>query len=386
MLFGADVVLTAGTRDWKNHRLSWRGPIGARKRARDSPRAKKSGGAGSCPEPIRCQPRHHDCTSNMSRWAGRLAALATFFSPVEMPELPDVEVYCAALRRCVQGHMLRRAEVVSPFLLRSFDPPLMSVEGRRVVGVRRLGKRIALGLEEDLHLVLHLMIAGRFRWQAAGARAGRLPRKIALATFAFDSGTLALTEPAKKKRAALHVVAGEAGLAAMRPRGLEPLEADAAAFAAAVTRERHTLKRTLTDPRLISGIGNAFSDEILHAARLSPLALTTRLTPEEMARLYEATRGVLMGWTRRLLADFAERFPGPGDITAFRPDFAAHGKFGRPCPACGVKIQRIRYAENETNYCPRCQTGDRVLADRSLSRLLKEDWPRTVEELEGGGR
>lgn len=304
-----------------------------------------------------------------------------------MPELPDIEAYRAALGRCLVGHALRRVVVVSPFVLRTFDPPVESLEGRRVTGIRRLGKRVVLSLEGDLHLVIHLMIAGRFRWlPAVGGRAARAPAKITQASFVFDSGTLALTEPAKNKRASVHVVAGEAGLIAHRPAGVEPMEVGLAGFTEVMTRERHTLKRTLTDPRLFSGIGNAYSDEILHAARLSPIMMSTKLSDEEISRLYEAMRGVLGEWTRRLLADHAERFPGPGDITAFRKDFAAHGKFGKACPVCGVKIQRIRYAENETNYCPQCQTGGRVLADRSMSRLLKGDWPRTVEELEERGR
>jgi formamidopyrimidine-DNA glycosylase len=301
-----------------------------------------------------------------------------------VPELPDILAYIGALRSRVVGQPLERVRVISPFFVRSIDPPVESVPGKVVRDVRRVGKRIALGLDavppagEPLFLVLHLMIAGRLRWLAPGAKP---PGKIALALFDFPSGTLAVTEASGKKRASLHVVRGEKALAALDPGGLEVLDADRAGFAAALRRENHTLKRALSDPRLFSGIGNAYSDEILHAARLSPLALTSTLADVEVARLYAATRDTLTHWSEVLWTQFGDRFPGPGEITAFRPEFAVHGKFGRPCPVCGVPVQRIRYAENETNYCPGCQTGGRILADRSLSRLLRDDWPRTVDEL-----
>ncbi len=307
-----------------------------------------------------------------------------------MPELPDIMVYLSALRDRIVGQPLERARALSPFFVRSVEPPLAGVEGKVVAGVERLGKRVILALgsdtqraaagQDDLFLVFHLMIAGRFRWLKPGAKP---PGKIALAVFDFPPGRLVVTEAGTKKRASLHVVADRTGLASFDRGGLEVLEADGAAFAHALRRENHTLKRSLTDPRLFSGIGNAYSDEILHAARLSPLQLTSKLTDEQTARLYAAARATLTRWIERLGAEFRDRFPGPGDVTAFRPDFAVHGRFGEPCPACGTAVQRIRYAENETNYCPRCQTGGKVLADRSLSRLLKDDWPRTVEELEG---
>ena len=302
-----------------------------------------------------------------------------------MPELPDILIYVEALRARVLNQPLERVRIVSPFLLRTVEPPLAALEGRPVTDVRRLGKRIVFGFgragaDDDLFLVLHLMIAGRLRWLAPEAK---LPGKIALARFDFPAGTLALTEAGTKKRAALHAVRGEAALAAHDPGGLEVLDADAAAFAAALRRENHTLKRALTDPRLFSGIGNAYSDEILHSAGLSPIALTGKLTDAEIERLHAATQRTLQHWIDTLRRQFADRFPGPGEVTAFRPDFAVHGRYGQPCPACGGPVQRIRYAENETNYCPGCQTGGRLLADRSLSRLLKDDWPRTVEELEG---
>jgi len=309
--------------------------------------------------------------------------------------------------------VLERVRVSSPFLVRSVEPPIEEAQGKTVTEVRRLGKRIVLHLDDDLYLVFHLMIAGRLRWLKRGAR---LPGKIALAAFEFGggyvgrrrrdtgvqegipaadgcekgfshqrqpSGTLVLTEAGAKKRASLHLVRGEAALAELDPGGLEVLEADAAASRAALRRENHTLKRALTDPRLFSGIGNAYSDEILHAARLSPVMLTSKLSDEQADRLHAAARRTLTHWIDKLRQEFGERFPGPGEITAFRPDFAVHGRFGLPCPDCGCLVQRIRYAENETNYCPRCQTGGRILADRSLSRLLKYDWPRTIEELEG---
>lgn len=295
-----------------------------------------------------------------------------------MPELPDITIYVEALAPRVVGCVLERVRVVSPFLVRTVEPPLDAAEGREVVGVRRLGKRIVLELPDELYLVFHLMIAGRFRW---GDRGAKLPGKIGLATFTFTSGTLLLTEASPKKRASLHVERGAAALRQHDPGGLEPIGASLPAFREALTRENHTLKRALTDPRLFSGIGNAYSDEILHAARLSPVKLTSRLTDEEIARLHEATQRTLLDWIDRLRAQFAGRFPGPGDITAFRDGFAVHGRFGKPCPVCSAPVQRIRYADNETNYCPRCQTEGHVLADRSLSRLLKDDRPRSVEEL-----
>jgi formamidopyrimidine-DNA glycosylase len=296
-----------------------------------------------------------------------------------MPELPDIVVYLERLRPRIEGHTLERIRLVSPFLLRSVDPPLSEAAGRRVVGLRRLGKRIVIILDGELFLVLHLMIAGRLHWKSPGAK---LPGKVGLAAFDFTSGTLTLTEAGSKRRASLHLVQGAAALATHDPGGLEVLDADLAAFHAVLVRENHTLKRALTDPRLFSGIGNAYSDEILHRARLSPLALTQRLGDEQVSRLFQATRDTMTEWTRRLRQEVGEAFPEK--VTAFREGMAVHGRFRQPCPACGSAVQRIVYAENETNYCPRCQTGGRLLADRSLSRLLKDDWPRSIEELEEG--
>jgi formamidopyrimidine-DNA glycosylase len=298
------------------------------------------------------------------------------FTP-HMPELPDIAAYLVALEPRVMGRPLVRVGVASPFLLRSVDPPLAEVEGRRVVGLRRLGKRIVFDLEGDLHLVLHLMIAGRLHWKEGGVK---LAAKTSLAAFEFPEGSLVLTEAGSKKRASLHVVRGEAALAEHARGGLEVLEADRDAFRAALTRENHTLKRALTDPRLFSGIGNAYSDEILHRARLSPAKLTSRLSAEEISHLHGATRDVLGDWTGRLTEEARKRFPEK--VTAFREGMAVHGRFGKPCPACGTKIQRIVYAENESNYCPTCQTDGKLLADRALSQLLKGDWPKTLEELE----
>jgi formamidopyrimidine-DNA glycosylase len=294
-----------------------------------------------------------------------------------VPELPDVEVYIAALTPRVVGERLGRVRVKSPFLLRSVEPPLTAVMGRKVTGVRRLGKRIVFALEDELFLVLHLMIAGRLHWKPAGTR---IQGKVGLAAFDFPRGTLTLTEASTRKRAALHVVRGEAALAAHDPGGIEVLETDLAAFRAALVRERHTLKRTLTDPRIFSGIGNAYSDEILHRARLSPVRMTNQLDDAESARLWETTRTTLRDWTERLRREAGDDFPE--GVTAFRPDMAVHGRYRQPCPDCGTPVQRIQYAETETNYCPRCQTDGLVLADRSLSRLLKDDWPRRIEELE----
>ena len=296
-----------------------------------------------------------------------------------MPELPDIAVYIEALEARVLGKNLVRVRIAHPFLLRTADPPIGSVAGKTVRELRRLGKRIAIGLEDERWLVLHLMIAGRLHWTAADAA---LPGKRGLAAFDFPDGTLILTEAGAKRRVSLHLVRGAAALAAHDPGGLEVLEADLAAFGAALTAGgTHTLKRALTDPRRFSGIGNAYSDEILHRARLSPVATTQKLSDGEIARLFAAARETLDDWTERLRAEAGTDFPDK--VTAFRAGMAVHGRYGKPCPKCGTAVQRIRYASNETNYCPRCQTGGRVLADRALSRLLKKDWPRTVEEMEG---
>ncbi len=303
-----------------------------------------------------------------------------------MPELPDVTVYIEALRERTLGQPLLKARLSSPFVLRTFEPPLRAAEGRRVAGIERLGKRIVLRLASgessaapggDLFLVMHLMIAGRFRWLAADAK---IPGKLGLAAFDFPAGTLILTEAATKKRASIHLLAGEEALRAMDRGGIEPLEASLPAFRAALVSENHTLKRALTDPTLFSGIGNAYSDEILHRARLSPAQLTRKLDDVEIARLHEATQRVITEWTQRLREESAGKFPEK--VTAFRPQMAVHGKYRKPCPVCGTAVQRIAYADNETNYCPRCQTEGRLLSDRSLARLLKSDWPRSIEELE----
>jgi formamidopyrimidine-DNA glycosylase len=296
-----------------------------------------------------------------------------------VPELPDIEAYVEALSERAVGEPLLGVRLASPFLLRTADPPLREVDGRKVLAVRRLGKRIVLELERELFLVIHLMIAGRLHWiERDGKKPGRTG--TTLAAFELPKGTLTLTEAGSKRRAALHLVRGAAGLAALARGGIEPLEADLATFAGALRRENHTLKRALTDPDLFSGIGNAYSDEILHRARLSPVKLTQRLGDEEVARLYEATREVLGQWLAKLRAERAGGFPEK--VTAFRGDFAVHGRYRQPCPACGAPIQRIAHADNETNYCPRCQTAGQILSDRSLARLLKQDWPRTLEELE----
>src|SRR5919106_6170963 len=294
-----------------------------------------------------------------------------------MPELPDVTLYIEALEQRIRGRPLGGFVRAGPSLLRAVAPPIAAAEGRRVRRFRRLGKRIAIGLEGDLWLVLHLMINGRLHWKPPGAK---LAGRHALAAFDFPHGTLTMTEFGPKKRASLHLVYGEEALARHDPGGLEPFEIDLAAFRAALTRENHTLKRALTDPRLFSGIGNAYSDEILHRARLSPLRLTSRLSDEEATRLFHATRSVLVEWTERLRRETGRGFPEK--VTAFREGMAVHGRFRQPCPDCGTPIQRIRYAENETNYCPVCQTEGRLLADRALSRLLREDWPRSLEEME----
>jgi formamidopyrimidine-DNA glycosylase len=294
-----------------------------------------------------------------------------------VPELPDIVVYLEALQRRVLGSPLEGIRLGSPFLLRTVEPPLSAARGRRVERVSRLGKRIVFALEGEIHLVLHLMIAGRLRWKDRGAK---LPGRLGLAAFDFPAGTLLLTEAGSKKRASMHVVAGAAGLEAFRRGGLEVLESTSADFAEALRRESHTLKRALTDPRLFSGIGNAYSDEILHRARLSPMQLSRHLSEEEVARLREATVTTLSEWTDRLRREAGEKFPEK--VTAFRDGMAVHGRFRKPCPDCGTAVQRIVYAANECNYCPRCQTQGRLLADRALSRLLKDDWPRTIEELE----
>ena len=294
-----------------------------------------------------------------------------------MPELPDVVVYIEHLKARVLDQPLVRVRLGTPFLVRSVDPPLTEAVGRRVVGLRRVGKRIVFELEGDLFLVFHLMIAGRFHWRPPGAR---VPGKVGLAAFEFPTGTLMLTEASSKKRASLHVVRGAAAVAAFDAGGLEVLDADLGAFRAALTRESHTLKRTLTDPRLLSGIGNAYGDEILHRARLSPVRLTRQLDDDEIARLYRATQDTLRGWIERLRREAGNKFPER--VTAFRDGMAVHGRYRQSCPDCGAPVQRIVYAENETNYCARCQTGGVLLADRSLSRLLKSDWPRSLDELD----
>jgi formamidopyrimidine-DNA glycosylase len=294
-----------------------------------------------------------------------------------MPELPDIVVYLERLRPRVLHQVLESVTMASPFLLRTVEPPVGEVEGQRVQDLLRVGKRIVFAFDGDLFLVLHLMIAGRLHWKPRGAKP---PAKTGLAAFHFPAGTLILTEAGSKKRASLHLLRGRAALAAQDRGGLEVLDADQEAFRVALVRENHTLKRALTDPRLFSGIGNAYSDEILHAARLSPLGLTQRLDELEISRLFEATQRTLVDWTERLRREVGDGFPEK--VTAFREGMAVHGRFNQPCPVCGTRVQRIVYAENETNYCPTCQTGGKLLADRSLSRLLKDDWPRSMAELE----
>jgi formamidopyrimidine-DNA glycosylase len=293
-----------------------------------------------------------------------------------VPELPDVTVYLEALQSRLLGKTLHKVRLASPFVLRTVEPSPRELEGQRVTELRRLGKRIAFGFENGLFLVIHLMIAGRFKWLAAGAK---VPGKIGLAAFDFESGTLVLTEAGSKRRASMHIVQGAEALKEHDRGGLEPLTMSPDEFRAALTRERHTLKRTLTDPHTFSGIGNAYSDEILHRARLSPVQMTTNLSPEELERLFHATQTVLGEWIERLRNETGSRFPEK--VTAFRPEMAVHGRFNQPCPDCGAPVQRIVYAENETNYCARCQTGGRLLADRSLSRLLNVDWPKSIDEL-----
>jgi formamidopyrimidine-DNA glycosylase len=294
-----------------------------------------------------------------------------------MPELPDITLYLAQLTPRILQQPLIRLTIRSPFVLRSVEPPVSALEGKRVIGLSRMGKRIALSLEEDLFIVIHLMIAGRLRWHPPGKKAGG---KLVLAVFEFADGLLFLTEAGTKRRASIHLVSGKPGLQQFERGGLEVLEADLTAFADRLTSENHTLKRALTDPRLFSGIGNAYSDEILHRARLSPLTLTSRLSQDEISILYRATRETLTDWIERLSRETGDAFPDK--VTAFREGMAVHGRFGLPCPTCNAPVQRIRYADNETNYCARCQTGGRLLADRAMSRLLKQDWPRSIDEVE----
>lgn len=303
-----------------------------------------------------------------------------------MPELPDITIYLEALERRILNHRLERIQLASPFLLRTATPPISEAEGRQVVQLRRLGKRICIGLENDLWLVLHLMIAGRLHWRqettanpSKKAKFSSSKLKAQLATFQFDNGILSLTEAGTQRRASLHLVEGDAGLRALDPGGLEVLDIDVARFSEVLQSENHTLKRALTDPHSFSGIGNAYSDEILWEARLSPVKLTQRLSDEDLARLYDATRKTLVQWIERLREDTGDKFPEK--VTAFREGMAVHGRYKQSCPRCGARVQRIRYATNETNYCPTCQTGGKLLADRALSRILREDWPKTAEEL-----
>lgn len=300
-----------------------------------------------------------------------------FCAKLAMPELPDITIYIEALEKRILGARLESVRIASPFLVRTFDPPMDAIEGKWIQALRRIGKRIAFGFEDQLWLVLHLMIAGRIHWQDQKVA---LPSKRGLAAFDFDRGCLTLTEAGSKRRASLHVVRGDETLACMNPGGLEVLDADLEAFRRTLVRRNHTLKRALTDPRLFSGIGNAFSDEILHHARLSPVALTQKLDDAAIERLFESVQSTLEEWTSRLREETGDEFPEK--VTAFRKGMAVHGRFREPCPVCGTAVQRIRYASNETNYCPRCQTDGKLLADRSLSRLLKRDWPRSIEELE----
>jgi formamidopyrimidine-DNA glycosylase len=293
-----------------------------------------------------------------------------------VPELPDVTVYVECIAAKVGGKAIERVRISSPFVVRSVDPPIKEVEGKTVREVRRIGKRIAIGLDDDLWIVIHLMIAGRFRWLKPGAK---IPGRLGLAAFDFENGTLLLTEAGTQRRASITIVRGEKSLEEIDRGGVEPLEVDAKTFAETLTRENHTLKRSFTDPTLFSGIGNAYSDEIFHRARISPIKLTSRLTAGEISRLYTATREVLTEWTDRLRREAGGEFPAK--VTAFHDEMAVHGRYGKPCPVCGSPVQRIRYASNETNYCARCQTDGKLLADRALSRLLKQDWPKSIDEL-----
>ena len=294
-----------------------------------------------------------------------------------MPELPDIELYLHALESRIVGQRLERIRLASPFLVRSFDPPIDHANGRKIISLRRLGKRLVWKLEGDLFLVIHLMITGRFKWLDPGAK---IPGKVGLAAFDFEKGSLILTEAGSQRRASLYFVRGEQELASHDPGGLEVLTATVKEFGDALTRENHTLKRALTDPHLLSGVGNAYSDEILHAAKLSPMLLTSKLTPEQIESLHAHTVGVLTKWRDDLIAETGGKFPAK--VTAFREGMAAHGRYGKPCPVCGTPIQRIQYAANEANYCPACQTGGKLLADRGLSRLLKGDWPKSLDDLE----
>jgi formamidopyrimidine-DNA glycosylase len=293
-----------------------------------------------------------------------------------MPELPDVTVYVELIAAKTVGRTIDRVRVASPFVVRSVDPPVSTAEGKTVRDVRRIGKRIAIGLDDDIWVVIHLMIAGRFRWLSPGAK---IPGRLGLAAFDFENGTLLLTEAGTQRRASITLVRGQEALDAIDRGGVEPLEIDEATFAGQLRKENHTLKRSFTDPTLFSGIGNAYSDEIFHRARISPIKLTSRLTDEEISRLYSATRDVLVEWTNRLRSEAGGEFPEK--VTAFHDEMAVHGRYGKPCPVCGSPVQRIRYASNETNYCARCQTEGRLLADRALSRLLKQDWPKSIDEL-----
>jgi formamidopyrimidine-DNA glycosylase len=293
-----------------------------------------------------------------------------------MPELPDVTVYVELIAAKTIGRKIERVRIASPFVVRSVDPPVRDVEGKMVREIRRIGKRIAIGLDDDLWIVIHLMIAGRFRWLKPGAK---IPGRLGLAAFDFENGTLVLTEAGTQRRASITVVRGEGSLADIDRGGVEPLEVDEKTFAEQLARENHTLKRSFTDPTLFSGIGNAYSDEIFHRARVSPIKLTSRLTPDEVTRLYHATRELLTEWTERLRSEAGGEFPAK--VTAFHDEMAVHGKYGKPCPVCGSPVQRIRYASNETNFCARCQTEGKLLADRALSRLLKKDWPKSIDEL-----
>jgi formamidopyrimidine-DNA glycosylase len=293
-----------------------------------------------------------------------------------MPEMPDVTVYVELIAAKTIGRKIERVRIASPFVVRSVDPPVRDVEGKMVREIRRIGKRIAIGLDDDLWIVIHLMIAGRFRWLKPGAK---IPGRLGLAAFDFENGTLVLTEAGTQRRASITVVRGEGSLADIDRGGVEPLEVDEKTFAEQLARENHTLKRSFTDPTLFSGIGNAYSDEIFHRARVSPIKLTSRLTPDEVTRLYHATRELLTEWTERLRSEAGGEFPAK--VTAFHDEMAVHGKYGKPCPVCGSPVQRIRYASNETNYCARCQTEGKLLADRALSRLLKKDWPKSIDEL-----
>jgi formamidopyrimidine-DNA glycosylase len=294
-----------------------------------------------------------------------------------MPELPDILLYMVSLKPRIQDQIIERVRLASPFVVRSVTPPISSITGKRVAGLRRLGKQIVVVFEQDLYLVIHLMIAGRLQWKERGSK---IPGKLGLAAFDFPSGTLLLTEAGTKRRASIRLVQGEANLAEFDRGALEVMTASLEEFRDVLTRENHTVKRSLTDPKLFSGIGNAYSDEILHRARLSPMKLTSKLTPEEIARLYEATKSTLSEWIERLQMQAGTEFPSK--VTAFRPEMAVHGRYGKPCPTCGSPVQHIVYAENECNYCPTCQTDGRLLADRALSRLLKQDWPRSLDEFE----